>query len=186
MDGDGGELAGSRPRPPGQPPAGLQPGHSATPRDRTRTEAEWPASLSGTAPPLGRRPGLLPQPPKHPPASLTRSHQGLAQTSVVQSPALGTTPVLNHPSSKARRSPLLLKSLPGSSSLLPVAPRFCCSPFPASFRPPRRSHFWESCVPFLVPRTQLPCLLQEALPDSQSKAGVSPGSSRPVLLTPQA
>ena len=61
-------------------------------------------------------PGLAPRPAhpasRAPPASLTRSHQGLAQTSVVQFPALGTTPILNHPSSTRSRGGLLLCSNP--------------------------------------------------------------------------
>lgn len=57
----------------------------------------------------------------------------------------------------------LLKSFPGSPLLFQVAPKILLLTLPCSILTSAMLPFLESCVPFLLLRTQLPCLLlQEA------------------------
>ena len=154
---------GRGPRLSGLPPSQAQP------HRRARTPACSPSLLS------------------IPLASLTRSHQGLAQTSVVPSPALGTTPILNHPSPTRSQVGVPSQALSSSAQILP---RLILTPPGGPQDSPARSSLLYSDL-CNAPISGSPgChsfCLELSYPVSFSRRqAFSLSSSRPVFLTPSA
>lgn len=171
-DVDGESCPGEGPGPRLQPWQGCSQATAQPPETENAAadRRQWPPSLSGTAPPPGRDPGLLTQPHDVPPASLARSHRvsprPLCSRLLPWAPLPSSTTLPPHEAKAQVTFPRpLLCSNPSLAHLYSSRwpPKILLLTLPCSILTSAMLPFLESCVPFLLLRTQLPCLLlQEA------------------------